>query len=179
MSNLTEKTVSKESIFKGHVISLDVATVELPNGSISTRELVSHPGGVAVLAVDENENAYMVTQFRSPYKKEIFEVPAGKLDPGEEHLNCGIRELKEETGLTAVKMHYMGCLLPSPGYTNEIIYLYHAEGLSKSEQHLDDDEFLDVSLVPLEKLKDMCMSGEIADAKTIALVLKTYIKLHS
>ena len=76
-------------------------------------------------------------------------------------------------------MHYMGCLLPSPGYTNEIIYLYHAEGLSKSEQHLDDDEFLDVSLVPLEKLKHMCMSGEIADAKTIALVLKTYIKLHS
>ena len=97
------KTVSKESIFKGHVISLDVATVELPNGAISTRELVSHPGGVAVLAVDENENAYMVTQFRSPYKKEIFEVPAGKLDPGEEHLNCGIRELKEETGLTAEK----------------------------------------------------------------------------
>ena len=85
----------------------------------------------------------------------------------------------KETGLTAEKMHYMGCLLPSPGYTNEIIYLYHAEGLSKSEQHLDDDEFLDVSLVPLEKLKDMCMSGEIADAKTIALVLKTYIKLHS
>ena len=178
MDNLTEKTLSKEEIFKGRVINLDVETVELPNKKTSTREIVSHPGGVAVLAVDEDKNAYMVTQFRSPYKETVFEVPAGKLDKGEDHLSCGIRELKEETGLTAEKMHYMGCIFPSPGYTNEIIHLYYAEGLSQSGQHLDEDEFLSVTKVPLEKLKDMCMNNEIKDAKTVALILKVYLKIN-
>ena len=178
--NLEEKQISSEYIYQGKIIKLRRDTALLPNGKNATREVVEHNGGVCVAALTDNDEVLFVKQFRYPYMEIVTEIPAGKRDSADEDpLACGKRELKEETGLTAEKMNYMGCLLPSPGYTNEIIYLYHAEGLSKSEQHLDDDEFLDVSLVPLEKLKNMCMSGEIADAKTIALVLKTYIKLHS
>lgn len=173
--NLTEKTLNKEEIFKGHVINLHVETVELPDGQTSTREIISHPGGVAVIAIDENREAYMVSQFRSPYKEVVLEAPAGKLSPGENHLECGIRELREETGLVADDMKYLGCILPSPGYTNEIIHLYLATGLKQKEQQLDDDEFLSVHKIPLEKLKDMCLNNEITDAKTVALILKAYL----
>lgn len=174
---MTEITVESKNIFKGKVIDLNVETVELPNGKLSTREIISHSGGVGVLAVDGDRNCYMVTQFRSPYKKLVLEVPAGKLNPGEDHLQCGIRELEEETGLVAENMQYMGCILPSPGYTNEIIHLYLATGLKQKEQCLDEDEFLTVSKIPLEKLKEMCLSNEITDAKTVALVLKAYLVL--
>ncbi|MBQ7076300.1 MAG: NUDIX hydrolase, partial [Clostridia bacterium] len=98
---MTEKTIKSENVFKGKVINLNIETVELPNGNTSTREIVSHSGGVGILAVDNDKNAYMVTQFRSPYKKLVLEVPAGKLNKGESHLECGIRELREETGLEA------------------------------------------------------------------------------
>ncbi len=175
MEKLTEKTLAKEEIFNGHVINLHVETVELPDGKTSTREIITHPGGVGVLAVDENMDAYMVSQFRSPYKQVVLEAPAGKLSPGEHHLECGIRELREETGLVADNMEYLGCILPSPGYTNEIIHMYLATGLKQKEQQLDEDEFLDVHKIPLEKLKDMCMNNEITDAKTVALILKAYL----
>lgn len=174
---MTEKTIKSEKIFNGKVIDLNIETVELPNGNQSTREIVSHSGGVGILAVDSEKNAYMVTQFRSPYKKLVLEVPAGKLNKGESHFECGVRELKEETGLEAENMKYMGYVLPSPGYTNEIIYLYLATGLKQKEQCLDEDEFLTVSKIPLDKLKEMCLNNEITDAKTVALILKSYLIL--
>ncbi len=177
MDNLLEKTLSKEDIFNGRVINLHVETIKLPDGKEATREIVTHPGGVSVLPVDDDGYAYMVTQFRSPYKRLVLEAPAGKLDKGEPHLNCGKRELLEETGLVADNMQYLGHILPSPGYTNEIIHLYLATGLTKKEQQLDEDEFLSVQKIHIDKLKEMCMNDEISDAKTVALILKAYIIL--
>lgn len=177
MDNLIEKTLEKEDIFNGRVINLHVETIELPDGKKATREIVTHPGGVSVLPVDEDGFAYMVRQFRSPYKRLVLEAPAGKLDKGEAHLNCGKRELLEETGFVADNMQYLGRVLPSPGYTNEIIYLYLATGLTKKEQQLDEDEFLAVEKIHIDKLKEMCMNDEISDAKTVALVLKACVIL--
>lgn len=173
MENLNEQTLGKEEIFKGNVINLRVETVKLPDGKEATREIISHPGGVAVLPVDDDGYAYMVRQFRSPYKKVILEAPAGKLSLGEPHLKCGKRELLEETGLVAKHMQYLGCIYPSAGYTDEIIHLYLATGLTQDKQQLDEDEFLSVEKIHIDKLKEMCMNNEICDAKTVALVLKT------
>ena len=148
-------------------------TALLPNGATATREVVEHPGGVCVAALDDNDNLLMVKQFRYPYMEIIPEIPAGKRDKADEDpLKCGIRELKEETGATAEKFIPLGKLYPSPGYCGEIIWMYAATGLSYGEQNPDDDEFLTVEKIPLDKAVEMILSGEITDAKTQAAVLK-------
>lgn len=169
---LTEKTLNEEYAFKGRIINLRVDTVELPDGSHSTREIVEHNGGIGILPIDDEGFTYVVKQWRSPYKKVVTEIPAGKRDGDENPLDGGIRELKEEIGATAKEIISLGELYPSPGYCGEIIYLYLAQGLQFSQQCLDEDEFLNVEKMPFTKLVDMVMSGEISDAKTIAAVLK-------
>lgn len=167
-----EKTVSSEKIFDGKIISVRVDTVEMPDGKLATREIVDHPGGVGVVAVTDNDEIIMVKQFRKPIERSIYEVPAGKLDNGEEHLKCGIRELEEETGYKADDYTYLGAMYPTPGFANEITHLYLATGLYKGEMHLDQDEYLDVEFIKIDQVKEMIMTNEISDAKTVFGVFK-------
>ncbi|MCD8095662.1 MAG: NUDIX hydrolase [Ruminococcus sp.] len=172
-----EKTLSSEQLFDGRVVKLFKDEVELDNGHRTIRELIKHPGGVCVLALDDEENVYLVKQFRYPFKKALYELPAGKLEEGESHLECGIRELKEETGATAQSIEYLGCIYPTVAYDTEIIHMYLARGLSFGEQSLDEGEFLDVIKLPFERAFEMAMSGELPDAKTQTAILKTKLLL--
>ncbi len=179
--DLWEKKTSGKTLFTGKVVTLEVDEIALPNGHSSVREVARHCGGVAVLALSEEGNVTLVEQFRYPMDEIILELPAGKLDPtdsGEEnHLLGAKRELEEETGLRAEKYTYLGYFLPSPGFTDEILHMYLAEGLSQVEAHPDEDEFLNVVTLPFEKVVEMVMSGEIVDGKTLATVLKVKVLL--
>lgn len=171
--NLEEKQLSAEYMYKGKIISLRRDKALLPNGNTATREVVEHNGGVCVAALTDNDEVLFVRQFRYPYMEVIPEIPAGKRDKADEDpFECGKRELKEETGATAEQFIPLGKLYPSPGYCGEIIWMYAATGLSYGEQNPDDDEFLTVEKIPLEKAVEMILSGEITDAKTQAAVLK-------
>lgn len=174
--NLTETPLEQEYVYKGKIINLRVDKALLPNGVHAKREVVEHPGGVCVAALTEQNELLFVRQFRYPYQEVVLEIPAGKLSPGEDPLACGKRELKEETGAEAARYEFLGKLYPSPGYCGEIIYMYLAEGLSFGEMNPDEDEFLEVERIPLEKAVQQILSGEIVDAKTQAAVLKTYVK---
>lgn len=167
-----EKTVSSEKVFEGRIIKVKVDKVEMPDGSVATRELVKHPGGVGIVAITDRDEIILVEQYRKPLDKAIYEIPAGKLDPGEHHRTCGIRELEEETGLSAKVFDYMGFIYPSPGFTDEVTHVYLAKELTQGETHPDDDEFLDVKKVPFDIALKMVMDGEINDAKSVFGILK-------
>lgn len=167
-----EKTVSSKEVFSGRIIKVSVEEVELPNGETGQREIVNHPGGVGIVAVNNNDEIYLVEQFRKPLERAIYEIPAGKLDKGEAHRDCGIRELKEETGLSASMFEYMGFIYPSPGFTDEVTHVYLAQGLSQGDDNPDEDEFLDVKKVPFSTAYNMVMTGEINDAKSVFGILK-------
>jgi len=169
---LFEKPLSTDQLFKGRVITLRRDMVELENGSVTSREVIEHPGGVAIAAVDDNDNLLMVRQFRYPFAAALLEIPAGKLEYGEDAFACGKRELEEETCHVAGFYHPLGQLLPTPAYDNEIIHLYFAKNLTETHQHLDADEFLAVEKIPFEKVVDMNLKNEIRDAKTQIAVLK-------
>lgn len=167
-----EKTISQEYAFIGKIINLRVDNVELENGKTAVREVIEHHGGVCVLPLDADGTVTLVRQFRYPYMQELYELPAGKRSPGEDPLECGKRELQEETGLCAKNYVSLGELYPSPGYLNEIIYLFLATGLTHKAQNLDDDEFLTVCRMSLDSAVALVHSGEIKDAKTQVLLLK-------
>lgn len=171
--NLEEKQLNFDYKFKGRIINLRQDTALLPDGNTATREVVEHPGGVCVAALTDQDELLFVRQWRYPYGETTLEIPAGKRDKsGEEPLECGKRELKEETGATAENYIDLCPLYPSPGYVNEIIWCYLATSLTFGEQDTDDDEFLDVLRIPLEKAVEMVLTGEIKDAKTQIAVLK-------
>lgn len=171
--NLTEKQLTKEYIFKGKVINLRRDTALLPNNATAIREVVEHNGGVCVAALTDDNEVLFVKQFRYPYMEEILEIPAGKRDSlNEDPLECGKRELKEETGATAKKFIPLGELYPTPGYCGEIIWMFAATELDFGEQDPDDDEFLELKKIPLEKAVEMILNGEIKDAKTQTAILK-------
>lgn len=170
--NLEEKQLSFDYKFKGRIINLRVDEALLPNGATATREVVEHNGGICVVPITEKGEVLMVEQYRYPYGEVILEIPAGKRDGDEEPLEGGKRELKEETGAVAENYTFLGELYPTPGYCGEVIYMYLATGLSFGETDPDDDEFLNVKKIPLEKAVDMIMKGEIKDAKTQTAILK-------
>lgn len=171
--NLKEKQLDYEYIFKGKVIKLRLDTAELPNGKTAKREIVEHNGGVCVAAITENDELLMVRQFRYPYNEIILELPAGKRDSlTEDPLECGKRELKEETGAKAKDYTFLGELYPTPGYCGEIIWLYAAKNLSYGELDPDDDEFLKVEKIPFNTAVEMVLNNEIKDAKTQTAILK-------
>ena len=176
--NLEEKQLSYEYKFIGKIINVRLDKALLPNGETAHREVVEHNGGVCIAALTENDEILMVRQFRYPYNEIILEIPAGKRDSKDEDpLLCGKRELKEETGAIASDFIPLGTLYPSPGYCGEIIWMYAALNLKFEEQNLDDDEFLSVEKIPLNKCVEMIMSGEIKDAKTQTAILKLkYLK---
>lgn len=174
--NLRETPLKQTIIYDGKIIRVRVDDARLPNGATAKREVVDHPGGVCVAALTDQEELLFVRQFRYPYEEIIPEIPAGKLEPGEDPLPAGKRELKEETGAVAAHYESLGQLYPSPGYCGEIIHMYMATGLSFGEMSPDEDEFLQVERIPLIKAVDMVLSGEIKDAKTQAAVLKVAMK---
>lgn len=169
---LTERRVSSKTIFEGHIIKVTLDQAELPNGKLAAREVVEHPGGVAVLALEEDNTTYLVKQFRYPIQQLLLELPAGKLDGPEDHLLAAKRELSEETGLDAEEWTYMGSILASPGFCTERLHMYLARKLSHKKQHLDEDEFLNVVPIPFDALVRQVMDGSQDDAKTVAAVLK-------
>ena len=177
--NLEEKQLTSEYIYNGKIIKLRRDTALLPNGKTSTREVIEHNGGVCVAALTDNDEVLFVKQFRYPFKEVLIEIPAGKLNPGEDHYECGKRELSEETGADCRIYKYLGVMYPSVAYLTEKIHMYLAAGLTFSEWHLDEDEFLDVMSVPMDKAYEMVMSGEIKDGKTQVAVLKAWCLLKN
>ena len=174
---LTEKTLSRRDIFEGKVVSLHVDTVELPDGTTSIREVVEHVDGVAVLALDEDNNVLTVTQYRYVFEKPMLELPAGKLDGGEEPRIGALRELKEETGAVPETLESLGHIVLSPGCFGETLHLFLARGLHMGQQNLDEGEFLNVERIPFAELYRRCMDGDVDDAKTVTAVLKAKLLL--
>lgn len=170
--DFTEKTLNEKVVFEGRIITLHVDDVELPDGSASIREVVEHSGGVCVAALTEDMKLKFVRQFRYPYKRVLLELPAGKLEKGENPLTAGIRELEEECGVVADKVVSLGQVYPTVAYCSEVIHLFLATGLHETEQHLDEGEFLDIEEIELKTAAEMVMNGEISDSKTVALILK-------
>ncbi len=171
--NLTEKTVSQTYIYNGRIINLRSDDITLPDGKPAKREVIEHPGGVCVLPITDEDEIIFVRQYRYPYSEILLEIPAGKRDSKDEDtLECGKRELKEETGAVASEYTFLGELYPSPGYVDEIIFMYMATGLAYGETSPDDDEFVETVKIPFDKALDMVMSGQIKDAKTQAAILK-------
>ncbi|MEG2697439.1 MAG: NUDIX hydrolase [Ruthenibacterium sp.] len=167
-----ETTLTTEPLFEGRVISLTRDTVRLENGKTSTREIVHHHGGAAVAALSERGELTLVRQFRYAFGRELIEIPAGKLEKGEDPFEAAKRELSEEAGLTADTYLDLGTVIPTCGYCTEVIYLYAAKNLHAVPQHLDEDEFVTVFTLPLAEAVEKVLSGEIADSKTVAAILK-------
>ena len=176
--DLTERTVSSQTLFEGKIIKVTLDQAMLPDGKLAAREVVYHPGGVAVLALDEDMTVTLVRQFRYPIQRELLELPAGKLDHDAESRLLGAqRELSEETGLEAEEWTYLGYTLASPGFCDEALHMYLARGLKRKEQHLDEDEFLNVETMPFDELVKRVMDGTITDAKTVSTTLKVKVLL--
>ena len=173
MSQFEEKQIEREEIFDGAVLHVVKDKVLLPDGNTSYREFCLHKGAVAVIPITDNGEAVMVRQFRYAHHREFLEIPAGKLDyVGEDPLEAAKRELKEETGAVAEKITYLGILDTTPALIDERIHMYMAEGLTFGKSEPDEDEFLSVERIPLKKLIDMVMNGEIRDGKTQIAILK-------
>ena len=168
----TEAPLRRICQYAGLVVNVKVDEVRLHDGTTSLREVVEHPGGVAVLPVDDEGYAYCVRQYRYPFREHFIEAPAGKLEPGEDPKDCAIRELSEETGFTAGRLVDLGYICASPGFSNEVLYLYLALDLTAGRPHLDRGEFLDVLRLPLTELMTRIMAGEVCDGKTVAAALK-------
>ena len=171
--SLAEKTMDSKDIFEGDVLHVKFDRVSLPDGNEATREIIRHVGAVCIVPVTDDGKVVMERQFRYPIDKVITEIPAGKLDyPEEDRLSAAKRELREETGYSADSWMDMGIYYPAAAYSDEKITMYLARGLHKGKQELDEDEFLNVELIPLERLVEDIVAGRIEDGKTQVAILK-------
>ncbi len=170
---LTEETINSTLVYDGVILKVKKDEVMLENGQTAVREVICHNGAVCIVPITEDNMVYMVRQYRYPFSRVMLEVPAGKIDKGEDPLKAAHRELEEEIGMKASELIYIGEFYPSVAFLNEVIHMYIAKGLTPSKQNLDDDEFLNIDKIPLDKLCDMIMSNEIKDGKTIASIFKT------
>ena len=173
--DLKERTVKVNYVYQGKIVNLRCDEAALPDGKPCKREMVEHPGGASVLCVYKGKVA-LVRQFRYAYQEELLEIPAGKLERGEDPMLAAKRELEEETGLVASELKPLFTLYPTPGYTNEKIYIYEASGVTLGKQHLDEGEFLNVVFLPVEEVARMIEKREIRDAKTIVAVQSYLLK---
>jgi len=171
---LYEKKLTSKQIFDGKVVKLFVDTVELPDGREAIREIVRHPGAVCVIPVTNEGEVIMVKQYRYAFEQIMLEIPAGKLEPGEDPLEAVKRELEEESGVVANNIEYMGEIFTTVAIFDEKIHAYLATDLVFNNAHPDDDEFLEVERIPLKTLVDMVMNGEIKDSKTQICILKAH-----
>ena len=174
--DMTEKTLASREVYRGRIIRVREDTVLLPNGKEGRREVVEHPGGVGILALD-GDDVLLVRQYRYAFSRVLTEIPAGKREPGEEPSVTARRELKEEIGAEAEKWTELGALIASPGCYGETLYLYLAQELTFGATHPDEDEVLDVLRMPFDQAVEQCMRGELTDAKTVAALLKAKILL--
>lgn len=168
---LTEKTLTSREVYRGRILRVREDTVRLPNGKTAEREVAEHPGGVGILALDGGD-VLLVRQYRYAFSRVLTEIPAGKREPGEEPFVTAQRELREEIGATAGRWTELGALIASPGCYGEVLYLYMAQELTFGDTHLDEDEFLDVVRMPFDRAVELCMTGELTDAKTVIALLK-------
>ncbi|HEX6594377.1 MAG TPA: NUDIX hydrolase [Bacillota bacterium] len=173
MKKFEEKTIRTEQIFEGKVVHLQVDDVTLPNGKTSKREIIKHPGAVAVIAITNDQKIVCVEQYRKPLEKSIVEIPAGKLEKGEQPEMTAIRELEEETGYTAEKLSLVSSFYTSPGFADEKMYIYMTDELKKLDTPVagDDDEFVEVVELTLEEAKQCVIDERIDDAKTNYAIL--------
>lgn len=176
---MKEKIISSDYKFKGKVFKTRVDQVELENGHKAVREICEHNGGVCIAALNEYNEILLIKQFRSPYSEVIWEIPAGKLEVNEDALECGMRELSEETGYTAQNWFDLGKLYPTPGYCSEILYTYLATNLTAGQTHPDQDEYVDAYFIDINTAVKMVMSNEIKDGKTQAAILKVAYKINN
>lgn len=166
-----EQTIGEASIFKGRVIEVKRLTVALENGRETTREVVLHPGAVAIVAEPEPDRVVLVKQYRKACEDYLWEIPAGKLEPGENPEAAAIRELSEETGYVASHIKKLYAFYTSPGFSNERLHVYYASHLQSGDVHLDEDEFVEMRVFSRDEVEKMIQSGEIEDAKTIVGLL--------
>ncbi len=168
---LSEKILASHTVWRGGFLAVDDVTVRLPNGNIAQRDVVRHPGAVAVIALTEEGKIVLVHQYRTALEQVTLEIPAGKLESGEDPAKAAARELMEETGYVAARMAYLGPIAVAAGYSDEIIHLYMAMGLSFVGARPDADEFVHVDLVDLDDMVDMVLDGKVIDSKTVMGVL--------
>jgi len=163
-----EKTVSSETIYQGRAVEIRVDTVEMPGGRITTREIVHHSDCIAIIAIDDDGNILLVSQFRKAVEKELLEIPAGGIEPGEDPVTAVIREMQEETGYLPKKVESLGGFYSAPGYCTEYLYLYLATELVPSRLFAEDTEGIKVVRVPTDQIPELITAGTIRDAKSIA-----------
>lgn len=176
MDKFTEKTLQTEEIFNGRIISLQVDDVELPDGNKSKREIVKHPGAVAIIAITDDNQIIFVEQYRKPLERSLIEIPAGKLEPNEQPETTALRELEEETGYTTNKLDYITAFYTSPGFADELIHIYYTNELIRLDEPvaLDEDEFVEVHYLSLEESEQYMLEQKIYDAKTVYALM--YLK---
>ena len=166
-ADLAERPLTEDVAWTGRIFNVDRLRVELPDGRVAIRDVVRHPGAVAIVALTEDGRICLVRQYRTALGRVTVEIPAGKLAPGEDPLECAGRELLEETGMSAEKIAFLTTIATSDGFCDELIHIYMATGLEFSRSDPDADEFINVDLVPLEELVDAVLDGRIEDAKTV------------
>ncbi len=166
--DLNEKTILAEEIYKGHFITVEKVYVELPNKNKSSRDIVRHPGGVAVIAETSDNKILFVEQFRKPIDSVLLEIPAGKIEKGEDPKECAIRELEEETGYKAHSFTFLGKIAMTPGFCDEMMYFYYAKDLYDGVKGGDEDEFINLKSYTLDEIDEMIKTGVIIDSKTIS-----------
>ncbi|WP_138416830.1 NUDIX hydrolase [Aquibacillus sediminis] len=173
MKKFEEKTIGTEQIFNGRVVNLQVDDVTLPNGKTSKREIIKHPGAVAVIAITKENKIVMVEQYRKPLEKSIIEIPAGKLEKGEDPKSSAIRELEEETGYTTTNMTYLTSFYTSPGFADELLHVYITKEVKPLEEKkaMDEDEFVELMEVSLEEAEQLIREERIHDVKTAYAIL--------
>ncbi len=176
--NLEEKQISSKEIFNGKILKLNVDKISLPNGKEATREVVYHKGAVCVAALTDDNELLFVRQYRYPFGKELLELPAGKLEDGISEIDNAKKELIEETGAIGKDYEYLGAMYSSPGFTNEVVHMYFCHVDYFEDPSPDEDEFLDIVKIPLDKCLEMIYNDEIKDAKTQLLILKIRNKLR-
>ena len=175
--DMEEKRISSELIYDGIIVHLYKDNISLPNGKSAVREVIRHQGAVCVVALDDENNIYLVRQYRYPFASVISEIPAGKLDAGETPLEGAARELREETGIVGEKYEYLGPLYTSPAIIDEVIHMYLATDLAFEKQDPDEDEFVEVCKKNIYDFASQIMKGIIPDAKTQTAILKTILLL--
>ena len=177
-ADLAERPLTEDVAWTGRIFNVDRLRVELPDGRVAIRDVVRHPGAVAIVALTEDGRICLVRQYRTALGRVTVEIPAGKLAPGEDPLECAGRELLEETGMSAEKIAFLTTIATSDGFCDELIHIYMATGLEFSRSDPDADEFINVDLVPLEELVDAVLDGRIEDAKTVVGALICDAVMH-
>ena len=169
---LNETTLAQREVYRGRVFTVRSDTVRLENGTEAGRDVILHSGGAGVLPIFENGDVLLVRQYRYGVGRAVLEIPAGKLEEGEDPKEAALRELTEETGAKAEEIHFLGELILSPAYLGEITYIYAVRATEVGDQHLDEDEFLQVERLPFEEAYQMALDGRIADVKTALALLR-------